>query len=134
MVTVYGLRRRGDCEIRYVGFTRFSPELRLLRHFVHANYRATFRAWLDANRDCLEAVTIREAKGEVEARAMEKAAIAALLVAGHRLLNSDHVPAPLRIDEPAEINSRGFNPLFHGSLASASPKTPARSPLSLVER
>ena len=95
--TVYGIRVRGTSEVRYVGFTRFSPAERLTRHFVTGNYRRCFKTWLLDNRDSLEAFPIIKCRDKAVARAMEKAAIATSALLGHRLFNSDHVPAHLRI-------------------------------------
>lgn len=95
--TVYGIRIRGTDEVRYVGFTRFTPAERLHRHFVTGNYRRCFKSWLITNRDSLEAFAIIKCRDVPTARAMEKAAIATCALLGHRLHNSDHVPAHLRI-------------------------------------
>lgn len=98
MFTVYGLRLRGSIEVRYVGFTKFAPAARLARHIADTTYGTPGRAlrqWLLANADAVEAVPLCTAKTEVEARAMEKGAIAACAHAGNQLFNSDHMPRNL---------------------------------------
>ena len=98
--TIYGVRLIDDREIRYVGFTRFTPQERLRSHIADTTYGTPgriFRQWLLLNADKVEAVTICKAETKADARAMEKGAIGACLQTGQRLFNSDHVPSHLRV-------------------------------------
>ena len=81
--TVYGIRLTDDSEVRYVGFTRFTPEIRLHRHLIDTSYGTPgrmFRQWLLPRADRVEAFTICKTKTEANARLMEKAAIAAMVL------------------------------------------------------
>jgi hypothetical protein len=98
--TVYGLREKGDREVRYVGFTRHSPDERLRNHVSQSRWSPhlwPLRGWLCDNKGAVEAFAISSVETEAEARAMEKVIIALCLRLNQRLLNSDHVPRHLRI-------------------------------------
>ncbi len=89
--TVYGLRLKGDKEVRYIGQTNGPIEVRL--HW-HRTYRPpTLRSWLATNAGNIEAFAIGATDTREEATAMEKAIIALCLRLDHRLLNRRSLPA-----------------------------------------
>jgi hypothetical protein len=102
--TVYGIRRRYHCEVRYIGFTRAELETRLHQHTIDTTYGKDGRPlqhWIRANLGRVEIFAIRICATEAEARLMEKAAIATAALTGNRLFNCDHVPRQCRAQAAA---------------------------------
>lgn len=98
--TVYGLRLKGDREVRYIGQTQRSLEDRLFNHFSAARHVAGgLCGWLRVNADEVEAFKIAYTDNLDEARATERVVIALCLRLNHRLFNRAHVPAELRLVE-----------------------------------
>jgi hypothetical protein len=93
---VYGIRLKGDTEVRYIGQTR--QELRT-RHFNHRGEAANrpLRDWLRqsgaANVDIFE---IARCNTLEQALVTEKVIIALCVRLNHRLFNRDGVPKHLR--------------------------------------
>jgi hypothetical protein len=86
--TVYGLRLKGDCELRYVGHTRKTPDERLRMHHVEGSgTRWPFPTWLRENRGNIEAFPIAKVDTLQEARAYEMAIIALCSRLRQRLFN-----------------------------------------------
>jgi hypothetical protein len=93
--TVYGIRLRGDREVRYIGFTRGTLERRLYKHLSTGIERASYRPflpWLRDHRDEVEAFPIASCDSEQEARRLERDMILASLGLGQRILNAAQVP------------------------------------------
>jgi hypothetical protein len=99
--TVYGLRLRGDPEVRYVGATHSALERRFRKHVDDANRPQTPLArWLAANRGAVEIfgiVSFPETVGRTAVFACERETIALCLKLNHRLFNQMHVPHALRL-------------------------------------
>jgi hypothetical protein len=89
--TIYGLRLKGSKEVRYVGQTAKSPEVRLASHLGTANSRRPcnrpLREWLAANQSEVEIFKIAYADTREEARAIEAAIIALCSRLQHRIFN-----------------------------------------------
>lgn len=97
---VYGIRLKGDHEIRYVGFSRYSGERRLRQHFAMASREEVgtpFAAWLHDNRTNVEVFQIWAPATCDEAVALEHGTIEMCVRLGHRLFNRSRVPALLQI-------------------------------------
>lgn len=92
--TIYGVRLKGDTEVRYVGLTRQTLRARHFNHRGDAN--SPVQRWLLDNGDDAELFAITNCGSREEARSTEKLVIAACLAMNHRLLNRDGVPAHLR--------------------------------------
>lgn len=90
--TIYGLRLKGDEEVRYIGETNTDINFRLLAHCRHTKQPA-LRNWLDTNAGNVEAVTLDVASSRSEAHDLERLAISHHLDLGHRLLNRRSLPA-----------------------------------------
>lgn len=102
--TVYGLRLRGDPEVRYVGSTRHGADRRLNQHFyLTAGMQSgtPFATWLRENRKTIECFTIWEADTGDEALSLERGTIEMCLRLGQRLFNRKHVPAELLAQQDA---------------------------------
>jgi hypothetical protein len=97
--TVYGLRLRGEREVRYVGQTIGSGKVRLKGHMNEApkgRYNKALCAWLSEHGDNVEAFHIGYTDTRDEALAMERAIIALCLRLEQRLFNQRNIPAELR--------------------------------------
>jgi hypothetical protein len=102
---VYGLRLRGDPEVRYVGMTSRAVEQRLAGHMSIAGCmprKTAFCWWLLENRAEIEAFKIARVETLEDAVAHEKVFIAFCLKLDHRLFNRKHVPADRRLPEYRE--------------------------------
>ena len=106
--TVYGLRLKGDKEVRYVGQTG-QPEQRLFGHFSQAqmNYQTPLCQWLREHQPSVEMFKIGYAETRAEALAIEKAIIALCRRLDHRLFNRSpgrrpKQPAPVPETQPAQ--------------------------------
>lgn len=100
--TIYGLRLKGEKEVRYIGQTVGHVEMRLAGHVTCAARRAyginkDLSAWLLENVGQIEAFKIAYAESRAEALGIEKAIIALCLRLEHRLLNQRGVPPELRL-------------------------------------
>jgi hypothetical protein len=88
--TVYGLRLKGDKEVRYIGQTNGLVFLRLNGHLSAAakrRHNLPLCEWLAENGSNVEAFKIGYADTRAEAIGIEKAIIALCLRLEHRLLN-----------------------------------------------
>lgn len=97
-VVIYGLRIRGEKEVRYVGQSA-DVEARLAGHFCTANnmpWATDFANWLTDNRQVIEAVALATAPTRAEARTIERQMVQACLAMGHRLFNQWLVPVEKR--------------------------------------
>jgi hypothetical protein len=97
---VYGVRLRGDKEVRYVGFTRYNGQHRLRQHFQMATREdggSPFGRWLYEHRADVEVFSIWEPDACDEAVALEHGMIEICTRLGHRLFNRSRVPAALQI-------------------------------------
>lgn len=95
--TVYGIRLKGEVEVRYVGLT-YKPIKRRLRE-----HRATpcvpgLSTWLMDNWERAEVFAIASVTDREQARATEKVIITLCARLNHRLFNRTHVPTHLRWD------------------------------------
>ena len=97
--TVYGIRLKGDKEVRYIGQTNGPIEVRLAGHIMTAQragksygINSALSAWLLANSDEVEAFKIGYADTRAEALGIEKAIIALCLRLDHRLFNRRGLP------------------------------------------
>jgi len=96
--TVYGLRLRGEKEVRYIGQTA-DVSARLAGHFSTAKrmpWATDFAHWLRDNGPIIEAVSLAVAETRIEARAIERQMVGACAALGHRLFNQWLVPAGQR--------------------------------------
>lgn len=101
--TIYGLRIRDDKEVRYVGQTQSTPHFRLQNHQWAARKNKTALAeWLRDNGDRVEIFPIAKVDQPGKAAVYERLIITLCVALGHRLFNRGHVPAHLRIANPAE--------------------------------
>jgi hypothetical protein len=91
---VYGLRLKGDREVRYIGETSGPPELRLHLHYAAARKGriGALGAWLLENEHNVEALKIAGVDTRELARATERTLIALCLRLDHRLFNIAGVP------------------------------------------
>ena len=90
---VYGIRLRGDKEVRYIGQTNRTPEARIANHRGDRCNRP-LQTWLLSND--VEGFEIARCDTREEALATEKVIIALCVRLNHRLLNRDGVPKHLR--------------------------------------
>ena len=98
--TIYGLRLKGDGEVRYIGQTMRTPEVRLEDHLSaadHAPVPQGLSLWLLDNRESVEVFRIDELPAVQEAKMVERALIKAFARLGHRLFNCHHLPKSARI-------------------------------------
>lgn len=98
--TVYGLRLRGDREVRYIGFTRGALPNRLAKHRLGTACKASYRPlipWVREHGDNVEIFPIAKCATVAEARATEAVLIALCLRLNQRLLNGAQVPYHLRL-------------------------------------
>lgn len=96
--SIYGLRLRGEREVRYVGHTTDTAK-RLGEHFRNARqmpWATNFANWLMANAASIEIVELDRADCRPDARIKERAAVAFCLALDHRLFNQWLVPANRR--------------------------------------
>lgn len=95
--SVYGIRLKGDVEVRYVGLTRHSEKWRLRQHFYmnagRCGASTPFGIWLHENRANVEVFQIWEAETSDQGLVMERGTIEMCTRLGHRLFNRQHVPA-----------------------------------------
>lgn len=97
---VYGIRLKGDYEVRYVGFSRYRGQVRLRQHFYMAAREENgtpFAIWLRENHPNIEVFMIWEPDTCDAAVALEHGTIEMCTRLGHRLFNLARVPASLRI-------------------------------------
>lgn len=90
--TVYGLRLKGDLEVRYVGITQKAPEVRRAQH-LYSSRRLSgtpFGRWMSDNRQSVEVFRIAETLNREHAKGIEKVAIALCEAIGHRVFNLAH--------------------------------------------
>lgn len=93
---IYGVRLKGDTEVRYVGVT--TQGLRR-RHFNHrGDASSPIQRWLLDNGNEAETFAITRCATRPEALATERLLITACLAMNHRLFNRDGVPKHLRRD------------------------------------
>lgn len=92
MITIYGLRQRGDHEVRYIGRTRYALDRRLRKHQANAahHYPASISDWIKQARD-VEIVPLTICC-DVVACAEERRIVHIYHEAGHRLTNSHLMP------------------------------------------
>lgn len=98
--TVYGLRLKGDREVRYIGFTRGDLATRLKKHrnaepCLPASYMP-IRKWVREHGDKVEIFPIAKCDTVAEARKTESILIALCVQLNQRLLNGAQVPASLK--------------------------------------
>lgn len=89
--TVYGLRLKGDPEVRYVGLTCKDLKRRLRQHRTGGN-SPLLSPWLRENSDEVEIFPIAAVECREEATATEKVMIALCCRLDHRLFNRAHNP------------------------------------------
>lgn len=93
--TVYGLRLKGEREVRYIGQTNGSPWVRLQGHLNTARrglYNQELNEWLLANELSAEAFAIAKVDSRKEAEDYERAIIALCVRLDQRLLNRRKLP------------------------------------------
>jgi hypothetical protein len=104
--TIYGIRLKGETEVRYVGLTYKTISVRLREH------RRTpcvpgLSGWIVENGDQVEIFAIASVDNEAEAKATEKVLILLCARLNHRLFNRANVPTHLqwspRVPQPAAI-------------------------------
>lgn len=97
--TVYGIRLKGEREVRYIGHTKLDLSVRL-RHHLSAEIRSfenrPLLPWIRANRNKVEMFAIAKCASESEARVTESVLISLCIRLNQRLLNSAQVPPRLR--------------------------------------
>jgi hypothetical protein len=99
-VTVYGIRLKGDREVRYIGFTRGDLDARLKKHIGGMVYKGSFRPfvpWIKEHRHEVEIFPIAKCDTVAEARKTESVLIALCCRLNQRLLNGAQVPPRLRL-------------------------------------
>lgn len=104
MIYVYGLRLKGDTEVRYIGQTSQYLDLRLKGHFSAAQCMRQGEAlatWLVRNEPQIEIFKIGAVDSKAEGLAMERALIAFCLRLNHRLFNRRLLPVECEQDEAA---------------------------------
>ena len=103
--TVYGVRVKGEREVRYIGQTAHTPEHRLVHlrgehggrwNVCQRPCASHFLCWLHQGRANIEAFEIAVCATRAEAKELERATIAICLKLNHRLFNGDFVPRHLR--------------------------------------
>lgn len=98
--TVYGLRLRGEREVRYIGTTRRGMKHRLRTHMHQACWLQVgtpLGQWLRANKDNVEIFAIATTDDSQEALGIERTLIAFCLRLNQRLFNRAHVPLHLQL-------------------------------------
>lgn len=88
--TIYGIRLKGDPEVRYIGMTGKAIARRLKQHR-QTPCVPNLSPWLRENECAVEVFPIASVASECEARATEKVIIALCVRLGHRLFNRAHV-------------------------------------------
>jgi predicted GIY-YIG superfamily endonuclease len=109
---VYGLRIRGDKEIRYIGHSA-DMNRRLAGHISNSKqmpWATKFATWLRENAPDIEAVQLDVAETRDEARKLERKAVAFCLALDHNIFNQWLVPSERRIT-PRE-GDEGRRPLW----------------------
>jgi predicted GIY-YIG superfamily endonuclease len=97
---VYGLRLKGDREVRYVGVTRRGLKFRLQKHVYGAKGRypqTPLCRWLVQHRADVEIFSVHETDNRGEAFRRERQMIEMATSLGQRLFNQTHVPYALRL-------------------------------------
>jgi predicted GIY-YIG superfamily endonuclease len=86
---VYGLRLKGDKEVRYIGQTNDDPIYRFRTHMTRARSAGGMRVdpWLLENEGSVEAFKIAACETREEAQSMERAITALCVRLDHRLFN-----------------------------------------------
>ena len=97
--TIYGLRLKGGKEVRYIGMTNGSLDVRLNGHVAAARrlgkpygLNGELCAWVAEHGEKVEAFKIAYVENREEAFAYEKAIIALCLRLEHRLFNQRGLP------------------------------------------
>lgn len=92
MITIYGLRKAGAEEIRYIGRSAKPLDLRLNRHIYNAGrgYPPAISNWI-AKAKAVEIVPLAQCEAE-HGCAVERALVEQYWSDGHRLTNSHLVP------------------------------------------
>lgn len=109
---IYGLRLKGSPEVRYVGLTSFTPEIRLLHLTrearLYGQRPTTGRSgWLLVNKGQIDAFEIARADTKADAHKKEREAVQFCLLLNHRLFNAWLVPAGRRLDwKPSRFYTR----------------------------
>lgn len=100
-ITVYGLRIKGDKEVRYIGQSA-NVEQRLashLRSYVRMTWPTDFALWLKHNASEIEAVKLAYAPTREEARKIERMVVETFAALDHRLFNQWLVPPKKRLSQ-----------------------------------
>ena len=103
---IYGLRMKGDAEVRYIGQTAYEPSNRLatlIREAGYASRPSPFSRWLIENATRTEAFEIRRVETRELARRAERDAVDFCLRLNHRLFNQWLVPANQRIADRTAV-------------------------------
>lgn len=98
MIVIYGLRLKGDKEVRYIGQSANVAQ-RLAGHLGTAHsmpWATDFAYWLIENADTVEAVELTTVETREEARRVERNTVGMFVALGHRLFNQWLVPAQHR--------------------------------------
>lgn len=98
--TVYGIRLKGDVEVRYVGLT-YKPIERRLKEHLRTPSVPNFTPWLQANRQRIQVFAIASVADREHAKATEKVIIGLCSMLDHRLFNRAHVD-PSRLWDSSE--------------------------------
>lgn len=94
--TVYGIRLKGDPEVRYVGLTYKAIQRRLKEHLRTACC-PSLTPRLHQNIDEIEIFAIASVADREQAKTTEKVIISLCVRLNHRLFNRAHVPLHLRL-------------------------------------
>lgn len=99
---VYGLRRRGEPEMRYIGRTAKPLEKRLYNHVYEVRLRPKLSSLYQWVRDCgddIEIIPLAEHTDWGAVKDAEREMIRLCLAMGHRLFNQWLVPADQRLPQ-----------------------------------
>jgi hypothetical protein len=127
---VYGIRLKGETNVRYIGHTKGTPEARLDWHLKQTIHEPSFRPllpWARANRDQIEAFKIADCESEKAARVTESVVIALCLRLNQPLLNVAQVPPHLWPSRDALSVTRAGDPLPAGRSGGRCPTDARRS-------
>lgn len=94
--TVYGIRLKGDPEVRYVGLT-YKPLQRRLKEHLRTPCCPNLSPWLRENLDRIDVFAIASVEDREQTKATEKVIISLCARLNHRLFNRTHVPLHLRL-------------------------------------
>ena len=98
--TIYGIRLKGDREVRYVGLTYRDLKTRLRQHRTTPCVRHLM-PWLVEHGEQVEVFPIATTENHEEAKTTEKVVISLCVQLNQRLFNRAHVPPHARW-EPGE--------------------------------